>query len=296
MATEASFLAYSHGDVEHDFVRIIELLNREPEPPASRWRKLRWRLRGGARPAWQGRVVVVLDELDKLTATEEGRLVLPKLLAELKNILTTRHVHFVFVGGPDLHDAAILDATRGNSVYESVFACHLYVPCLWNATDVLLDAVIPESAITDSQRSLLRGYLDYKARGVPRLLLRELNELVRFQEEGVHLQVDAAMESRIVFYARLQTALDDFLGRPEDEDMFTLAIDRDRWRLGATTSPTGSSAGGGASSRSPRSCCSRRKRGRVAAQRIRREDSGTHRPPRGARLRASRVGSGPPVR
>ena len=160
MATEASFLAYSHGDVEHDFVRIIELLNREPEPPASRWRKLRWRLRGGARPAWQGRVVVVLDELDKLTATEEGRLVLPKLLAELGNILTTRHVHFVFVGGPDLHDAAILDATRGNSVYESVFACHLYVPCLWNATDVFLDAVIPESAITDSQRSLLRGYLD----------------------------------------------------------------------------------------------------------------------------------------
>jgi Cdc6-like AAA superfamily ATPase len=233
MATEASFLAYSHGDVEHDFVRIIELLNREPEPPASRWRKLVWRLRGSARPAWQGRVVVVLDELDKLTATEEGRLVLPKLLAELKNILTTRHVHFVFVGGPDLHDEAILDATRGNSVYESVFACHLYVPCLWNATDLLLDAVVPDAAITDSQRSLMRGYLDYKARGVPRLLLRELNDMVRFEAERAHLHVDAALESRIAFYARLQSALDDFLGHPDDEDMFTLAIDRDRWRLGA---------------------------------------------------------------
>lgn len=233
MATEASFLAYSHGDVEHDFVRIIELLNREPEPPASRWREIAWRLRGGARPAWQGRVVVVLDELDKLTATDDGRLALPRLLAELKNILTTRDVHFIFVGGPDLHDEAILDATRGNSVYESVFACQLYVPCLWKATDVLLDALIPDGAITDSQRFLLRGYLDYKARGVPRLLLRELNELVRFEDKVAHLHIDDAMESRIAFYARLQAALDGFLGRPEEEDMFTLAIDRDRWRLGA---------------------------------------------------------------
>lgn len=233
MATEASFLAYSHGDVEHDFVRIIELLNREPEPPGSRWRELVWRLRGGARPSWQGRVVVVLDELDKLTATEEGRRALPQLLAELKNILTTRHVHFIFVGGPDLHDEAILDATRGNSVYESVFACQLYVPCLWNATDTLLDTLIPRGAMSAGQRARLRGYLDYKARGVPRLLLRELNDLVRFEGDGAHLHIDDAMAARIGFYARLQAALDDFLGRPEDEDMFTLAIDRDRWRLGA---------------------------------------------------------------
>lgn len=233
MATEASFLAYSHGDVEHDFVRIVELLNRAPQPPASRLRELVWRLRGGARPAWRGRVVVVLDELDKLTATDDGRRALPQLLAELKNILTTRDVHFIFVGGPDLHDEALLDATRGNSVYESVFACQLYVPCLWNATGILLDALIPAGTLTDAQRSLLRGYLDYKARGVPRLLLRELNELVRFEDDGAHLSIDDATEARIAFYARLQAALDDFLGRPEDDDMFTLAIDRDRWRLGA---------------------------------------------------------------
>lgn len=234
MATEASFLAYSHGDVEHDFVRIIDLLNREPEPPASRWRHALWRLRGGARSPWQGRVIVVLDELDKLTATREGKLALANLLAALKNILTTRDVHFIFVGGPDLHDEAILDATRGNSVYESVFACQLYVPCLWSATGTLLEKLIVPGTLTAQQLAMLRGYLDYKARGVPRLLVRELNELVRFDDTGAaHLHVDAGTATRIGFYARLQAALDDFLGRPEDDDLFTLAIDRDRWRLGA---------------------------------------------------------------
>jgi len=233
MATEAAFLAYSHGDVEHDFLRILDLLNRPQQPPASRWKRLTWRMRGGARGTWQGRVIVVLDELDKLTG-EEGERTVMTLLSGLKNILTTSHVHFIFVGGPELHDASIQDASRGNSVFESVFAYRVYVPCLWKESDGLLGAVLAPGSVTPEQRQVLRDFLDYKARGIPRLLLQQLNELVRWDPNGsAHLHIDDAAASRIAFYARLQMAVNDFVGQPNEDDMFTLAIDRDRWRLGA---------------------------------------------------------------
>jgi len=233
MATEAAFLAYSHGDVEHDFLRILDLLNRPQQPPASRWKRLTWRMRGGARGTWQGRVVVVLDELDKLTG-EEGERTVMTLLSGLKNILTTSDVHFIFVGGPELHDASIQDASRGNSVFESVFAYRVYVPCLWKESDGLLGAVLAPGSVTPEQRQVLRDFLDYKARGIPRLLLQQLNELVRWDPTGsAHLHIDDAAASRIAFYARLQKAVNDFVGEPDEDDMFTLAIDRDRWRLGA---------------------------------------------------------------
>ena len=232
-ATEAAFLAYSHGDVEHDFLRILDLLNRPQPPPASRWRRMAWRMRGGARGTWQGRVVVVLDELDKLTGDEGERTVMT-LLSGLKNILTTSHVHFIFVGGPELHDASMIDASRGNSVFESVFAYRLYVPCLWKASAKLLEAVLEPGSVTEEQHDVLRDFLDYKARGIPRLLLQQVNELVRWDGDGrAYLHIDKPAAARIAFYARLQRAVNDFVGPPDEEDMFTLAIDRDRWRLGA---------------------------------------------------------------
>jgi hypothetical protein len=231
MAMEASFLAYSHGDVEHDFMRILDLLNRPQSPPASLPRRLWWRLGGGRKGPWRGRVVVVLDELDKLTASEAGQRTIGELLTGLKNILTTRHAHFIFVGGPELHDAAILDAARGNSVYESVFAHEVYVPCLWDAADDLLGHVTASFVPEHSVREVIRDYLDYKSRGIPRLLLRELNELVRWSDDGPHLAIDPATARRIEFYAGLQRILRDFIAQTEDEELFTLPIDLDRSRL-----------------------------------------------------------------
>jgi serine/threonine-protein kinase len=232
MAMEASFLAYSHGDVEHDFIRILDLLNRPQAPPSGRWRRMLWRLRGARRKPWRGRVVVVLDELDKLSGSDEGWRTVGELLTGLKNILTTRDAHFIFVGGPELHDAAILDAARGNSVYESVFAHEAYVPCLWGAGDDLLEQVLAPGAVDEDDRTVLRDYLDYKSRGIPRLLLRELNDLVRWSDEQPRLWIDAATASRIAFYADLQRVLREFIERSEEEEMFTLPIDVDRWRLG----------------------------------------------------------------
>ena len=186
-----------------------------------------------------------------------GRRALPKLLAELENILTTRHVHFIFVGGPDLHDEAILDATRGNSVYESVFACQLYVPCLWNAADVLLEALIraercPPTSAPCCALPRLQG-----ARRA-RLLLRELNELVRFEGDAAHLHIDDAMATASPSTRGCRRRWTTSSGPRRTRTC-------SRWRSTATaggwaptTSPTGSCAAAATSSRCRRSCRCRR--------------------------------------
>lgn len=144
-ATEASFLAYSELDVEHDLVRIIQLLDlghvrRERRGLLRRRRSARLRIHP----------VVVLDEVDKLTENSRDALTaLETLLGRLKSVLTSRGAHFLLIGGPDLHDSALRDADRGNGLYESVFAWRMYVPCLWDAPDRLIRELVRRGEAED---------------------------------------------------------------------------------------------------------------------------------------------------
>ncbi|MFD7863299.1 serine/threonine-protein kinase [Streptomyces sp. NPDC059783] len=144
-ATEASFLAYSELDVEHDLVRIIQLLDHghvrsERRGLLRRRRTTRLRIHP----------VVVLDEVDKLTENSQDALTaLEALLGRLKSVLTSRGAHFLLIGGPDLHDSALRDADRGNGLYESVFAWRMYVPCLWEAPERLIRELVRRGAAED---------------------------------------------------------------------------------------------------------------------------------------------------
>jgi serine/threonine protein kinase len=239
LATEASFLAYSDADVEHDFVRILSLFRRGQEPDDHARRGWRRQMLGGASlkgsaPAWDGKVVVVIDELDKLTAREDGMRCIEELLNGLKNLLTTRGVHFLFVAGPDLHDVALRESNRGNSVYESVFGWHLYVPCVWSGTGRLLDAVVAD--VPERQQhylNSLRDYLEFKARGVPRLLLMEFNSFVEWDGDEAFLTLRPWDLARLEFYAELERTLERFLHQDTRAPVFSVAIDDDRWRVGA---------------------------------------------------------------
>ena len=217
LAMEASFLAYSAADVEHDFLRIVSLFRR----------------RGEARSHWDGKVVVVIDELDKLTATEEGKQSLHELVSGLKNLLTTWGVHFVFIAGPDMHDLSLRQRYRGNSVYDSVFGWQLYVPCVWESTDRLLASILPAGWDEQVEFSSLPDYLRFKARGVPRLLLMELNALVEWDDGKPCVTLRAADRKRIEFYAGVERVLASFTGTSPDGHSFSVAIDEDRWRIGA---------------------------------------------------------------
>ena len=156
---------------------------------------------------WDGKVVVVIDELDKLTEAEGGRESLDELVTGLKNLLTTWGVHFVFIAGPDLHDLSLQHSHRGNSVYDSVFAWQLYVPCVWQATDQLLEAVLPYGWQQQLEFASLADYLRFKARGVPRLLLMELNSLIEWDDGRPYVTLRVADRKRIEFYANIERVL-----------------------------------------------------------------------------------------
>ncbi|WP_131737249.1 serine/threonine-protein kinase [Actinomadura roseirufa] len=234
LATEAQFLAYSETDVEHDIMRIVSLLDLNgsvPSPPRSPLRRIWPWPRATMRRL---RLVVVLDEADKLSEGEAGLVAVEKLLGGIKNVLTMPGVHFLVVAGPDLHDRVIKDASRGNSVYESVFGWRMYVPCAWNAVERLLAGTVePGQEDQADQLRIFGDYLRFKARGVPRRLLQEFNEFVSWQHHAPILEVSPRDAPLIGFYARLENILRDFMTGTDGAPLFPIPIDEDRRRLSA---------------------------------------------------------------
>ncbi|SEF67155.1 Serine/threonine protein kinase [Thermomonospora echinospora] len=229
LASEAAYLNYSETDAEYDLIRIIHLLTNAPDTaPAGRRR--RWRRRRPGAPRIH--IVVVIDEVDKLTAEDAGLEGVRRTLSEMKNVLTMPGAHFLVVAGPDLHDRVVMDVGRGNSVYESVFAWRLYVPCSWSAADDLTGALLRwRNDLPASVTEGLVDYLEFKGRGIPRRLLQEFNGFVRWEGGRPGLFLTEEDQQRIRFYAELEGTLQAFFEQ-RDAASFSLALDEDRWRLG----------------------------------------------------------------
>jgi serine/threonine-protein kinase len=257
--TEASFLAYSETDVEHDLIRIIQLLSGRQGRPTTPRRPRRLRRRS---PQLRVHPVIVLDEVDKLTDGAEGAIAdLERLLGSFKRVLTTRGAHFILVAGPDLHDRALMDIDRGNGLYESAFAWRMYVPCLWAAPEALvrelalrgrterglppppsrpagsepnttLDLSGPEGE--PARLALLIAHLRFKSRGVPRRLLQEFNSMVVWDDStGPALHVREEDWQRVLFYSHLDGIVSGVAPEGATGILASVPIDVDRWRLGA---------------------------------------------------------------
>ena len=236
LATEASFLAYSETDVEHDLIRIVSLVDQEDGIPIVQPSRLRrfWPWSRHERSRFH--LLIILDEVDKLTADEEGIATVESLLTGIKNVLTMSGAHFLLVAGPDLHDRAARDAARGNGIYESVFGWRMYVPCSWDAPDKLVTEMLSEEAqVNEKDLQPLVQYLRFKARGVLRRLLQEFNDFVAWdRESGVpHLRISDEEMSRVQFYAELEEILRQYFEKGERRRLFPVPIDEDRWRLGS---------------------------------------------------------------
>ncbi|MCP2342087.1 protein kinase domain-containing protein [Actinomadura rupiterrae] len=228
LATEAAFLAYSETDVEHDMMRIVRMLSAARPGARRRFVPLRRR----AEPPLS--LVVVLDEVDKLTAAKKGMAALERLLAGMKNVISMPGAYYVVVAGPDLQDRVLLDIGRGNGVYESVFAWRLYVPCSWPAARTLVNGLIVggDDAPLHEPLRRLSLYLTYKSRGVLRKLLQETHAFVSWQDGRPYLRFSPEDWERVSFYADLERTLQGFFDASADR-VFPSEIDQDRWRLGA---------------------------------------------------------------
>ncbi|WP_239333897.1 serine/threonine-protein kinase [Frankia sp. CiP3] len=238
LATEASFLTYSGADVEHDFLRIVELLGSVGSggfgPALRRAQPVRFRRRRRGIAALPIHVVVVLDELDKLTSSEDGRVSLHAVLTAFKNVLTAPGVHFVFVAGVDLLDQAVADSRSGIGIYESVFSWTAYVPCLWQAASALVGELIRSPGrgrMVDTQIfELICDYLEYKGRGVPRRLTQELYSLLAWDNGTPYIRISSNDMNRFALYAELAEILAGLLGRQRGQGR---TIEEDQFRLGA---------------------------------------------------------------
>lgn len=228
LATEAAFLAYSETDVEHDMMRIVRMLSDVPEQRRRRWRR---------KTPLDLQLVVVLDEVDKLTALQDGLEKVERLLSGIKNVVTMRGAHYLVVAGPDLHDQVVRDSGRGNGIYESIFAWRMYVPCEWPAPERLLAALcLPQADRADrADQAVLAEfgeYLRYKSRGVMRRLLQELNAFVAWEDGLPYLRIETRYQDAISFYARLERSLDAFFSATRRKAP-PARLGQDRWRLGA---------------------------------------------------------------
>lgn len=230
-ATEASFLEYSVADVEHDFIRIAKLLSEPGLQATRRW----WTFWRRAKAARARRLLVIIDELDKLTGTPEGNESFEQLLSGLKNILALSNVHFVLIAGVDLHYRYLRDSRRGNSLYESVFAWHLYVPCTWDSSQKLMAWLSDRgSTMATAWIGPLESYLSYAARGVTRRLVQEFNDLVIWGDTGrAALRLTTVLQKRVRFFDQIEKVMSRFVEKHRSTSILRVEPHDDRWLLGA---------------------------------------------------------------
>ena len=201
-ATEVSFLAYSELDIEHDFLTIVEQLGTPRFETVAR----RWPFRDVNRPLPPLKVVVVIDELDKVSNAENGLSSLVRTLISLKNILISPGIHFVLVGGCDLLDHVESERSAGDGALESVLSWQVYVPCIWEAAEQAVRHYLGER--TGAEVDVLRGYLGFSARGLPRRLLYSVNKLASFRDGRANLLASHAEFRAFEIYHRCHLAVE----------------------------------------------------------------------------------------
>jgi serine/threonine protein kinase len=231
---DLSYLSYDEKAAEHDLIGIARRLSHGYLEPRPRWRP--WPLHP-ARRRIHLKVVMVFDELDKLDddRSQPERSPLDRVLGTLKNLFTTSGMAFIFVAGKGLHERWLEDLSRGDSIYESVFAHAQYLSGMWTDAEQLCDALVQSGGTSIATPSYVafRKYLAFKGRGIPRRTIRGFNEFVRWDQPTPCLQFAQSDVRRFRFYAGLFDALvgaeEELLGRYRGEG----SVERlDKRRLG----------------------------------------------------------------
>jgi serine/threonine-protein kinase len=212
---DLSYLPYDDKSAEFDVLDFSVRLAQGYRLHETRWQRLRRRLAGRPAPTRRLKVLFVLDELDKLEKIggAQGRTSpVETLLEALKTVFTATEFSFVFIAGKDTHERWVEDVSLGDSIYESVFAYDVYLGCLWDEQSQLVDSCFQREAIPQASADgvgLLRLYLQYKGRGMPRRILRELNSFIFWDNDQPFLMLKHTEQRYMGIFAKLQEALDD---------------------------------------------------------------------------------------
>ena len=229
---QEGYLPYEEEEVEADIAWIVERLKSGTARRARRNVRQRALRRPGDHDGWRAHVVVIIDELDKLSATKRGSKWLRRLLTGAKTMLTDRGVHFVLIGGDGVHG----DIVKARETLDGLLdiGWHRYVPCIWGSENALLDALILDPEARSSPYAiLLADHLALVGRGIPRRILGELNNLVERDADGPYLALTAKALARMEVTATVHRVAHEFAAtlKPAgggDEDR---SLDRARMHL-----------------------------------------------------------------
>jgi serine/threonine protein kinase len=232
------YLPYDEKAAEFDIVNFARRLQEGRPQHESWWRRLLGKAQPTATPI---RVVFVLDELDKLErqtepsrnvsdaqaaaegtqnakAADAGVSVLDPILQALKTVFSASGFSFVFVGGKEVEERLIEDISHADSIYESIFAYNLYLPCLWEDQGEILAQCMASGEMkneidpyTASYQETVARYLRYKGRGIPRRTWREVNKYVWWEEDGPKLILDVKSRRYMDLFSKLEEGLHDDL-------------------------------------------------------------------------------------
>ena len=216
------YLPYDEKAAEFDIVDFAQRLNEGTRRRETWWQRLKRGFGQAPEAALPIRVVFVLDELDKLERLAEGTetsvvSVLDPILQALKSVFSASGFSFVFVGGKEVEERLIEDISHADSIYESIFAYNLYLPCLWEDQGEILKQCMPLAEKNDvdpytaSYRETVARYLRYKGRGIPRRTWREVNKYVWWEEDGPKLILDVKSRRYMDLFSKLEEGLQDDL-------------------------------------------------------------------------------------
>lgn len=180
-AEEKSYLLFSEQDIEYELTQCIEALHK-----ANR----------------KNRVIIIIDEIDKLTATKDGVICFDNLLERMKSLISSTNALFVFIAGIEIYKRWENDRQKINSLYDSLFSHHIYLPCIWDSVEELFDVIkdinYVYQPVAQEFRGLVRSehtscleppfqiianYILFKGKGLPQKILRVFNDFVTWDDK-----------------------------------------------------------------------------------------------------------------
>lgn len=173
---EGSYLAFLEQDAEYELIQCIEALNKSNR---------------------KNKIVIIIDEIDKMTATQEGVTCFDNLLERMKNLISSTNAMFIFIAGIDIYKRWECNSQKINSLYDSLFGHHIYLPCIWDSVKDLFDVIEDKefvykpvdqafrgliqtgyTTILEESFQMIEDYILFKGKGLPRKILEIFNDFV----------------------------------------------------------------------------------------------------------------------
>lgn len=164
------------------------------------------------------------------------------LLNRIKNLISAINAVFIFIAGIDVYEKWEKDSKRINSLYNSLFSWHLYLPCIWDSIEELFDTIqnkkfvyeaidaefediVENNYISILQRPFqcIRDYILFKGKGIPRKIMTIFNDFVSWDEKGPYFQLTSRLTKGILQISKLCEKFYNYKGK----NKFRTIIDKD---------------------------------------------------------------------